>query len=182
MHSNRAPAHSVRAARDRLGPLGGREGPKDLRSLFTFPTYLADLFGNDSDPDVADELLQEIEGWELPYTAQEACCLFWPKLQLHTRYSGIGMAEIACSVLTSHLKAAGALPQDTPDVFCCEAFDLKPHAREALLALSPPPYHVFSDQLQLLHPKMREAMGIILAPAQRRMPRPILPIASAFRR
>ena len=75
-----------------------------LQALFRFPQELARQFGSDEDIGSSDhDLSSELR--DLPFTANQASLFFWPGLQLHTRYSGIGMAEIAYSV---YLEEAGS--------------------------------------------------------------------------
>ena len=62
----------------------------------------------------------------------------------------------------SHVKKLGVLSDAEASLRCCEAFDVKPFAQQALLDIKPPPCHVFGDQLGMLHPHMREALQAVL--------------------
>ena len=129
-----------------------------LPELLEYPHLVADIFFG------TDVLRDRIRGKTKLSPFDAAAQIFENGVRLHTRYSGIGMAEIACKrleqVLCEHAAAQGFRIPGTWAGFSMEsAFDLKESARTILLDHHEcsRPKHVFGNMTTMLSSKAKFA-------------------------
>lgn len=138
-------------------------GPTSAAELLDYPRSLAQLFLRDR-----EFVLPALR--TVPLSGHEAAMSFLGRgVKLYTRYSGIGMAEIACHgyqrALAQELERQGRA-FDWFGFSSAQAWDIKPSARRILMDLDErvQPAHVFGNMLGMLPQKVIDTIeGLLLA-------------------